>query len=84
MTFSAVGTDYPVPTVKWQVSADGGSTWTPLSDGTQPDGSDVSGAQTDALGISNVQSDETGDEYEVVFSNSAGSATSAAASLSVT
>jgi hypothetical protein len=83
-TFTAVATGLPVPTAQWQVSTDGGSTWTPLSDGTQADGSVVSGAETDALKISHTQSDENGDEYEVVFSNSVGSATSVAASLGIT
>ena len=82
-TFTALGTGTPVPTFQWQVSTDAGTTWTPVSDGTQPDGSVVSGSETNVLRISHVQSDESGDEYEVVFSNSVGSAASSAASLSV-
>ena len=82
-SFAALGTGYPVPTVQWEVSTDDGGTWTPLADGTQADGSVVSGAGTDALSISNVQSDETGNEYEALFSNSVGSAASGAATLSV-
>jgi hypothetical protein len=82
-SFKALGDGYPVPTVQWHVSTDDGGTWTPLSDGAQPDGSVVSGAGTDALSISDVQSDQNGNEYEAVLSNSIGSVASGAASLSV-
>jgi Immunoglobulin I-set domain len=83
-TFTATGTGYPTPTYQWQISTDDGAAWSPLSDGPQPDGSVVSGAGATTLTISHVQADENGDEYEIVFSNSVGSAASGAASLNVT
>jgi len=80
--FTSVATGC-TPTVQWKVSGNTGSTWSNLSNGTQSDGSVVSGATTDELTISNAQTDDNGDEYEAVFTNSAGSSDSNSATLSV-
>lgn len=81
--FTSVAAGTPVPTVEWQVSTDNGSTWTPLTDGVQPDGSVVTGSRTGTLDVTSVQPDENGNEYEAVFSSSAGSATSGPGTLDI-
>jgi hypothetical protein len=82
-TFSSVGSGNPAPQVEWQVSTDGGGTWSRLANGAKPDGSVVSGARTEELTVSSVQSDENGNEYRAVFSNSVGSSSSVAVTLDV-
>jgi hypothetical protein len=72
-TFSASAIGYPTPTVQWQVSTDGGSTFSPIP-----------GATSDTLTIPNVTLSENGDEYEAVFTNGSGTATTTAATLTVT
>jgi hypothetical protein len=62
-----------VPTVQWQISSTGSAPWTSLSNGTQADGSTVSGVTTFTLTIDNWQHDEY---YRAVFTNSKGMATS--------
>jgi ELWxxDGT repeat protein len=69
-TTSAVGN--PVPTVQWQVSADGGATWT-----------NISGATSTTLTLTNVTQSQSGDEYEAVFTNNLGTATSNPATLTL-
>ena len=71
-TFTAVASGDPVPTLKWQVSTDDGATWTDIADAT---GASYTTAATSAA--------DDGKLYRVVATNSAGSATSAAARLSV-
>ena len=83
-TFTSEANGSPVPSVGWEVSTDNGATWTPLSDGVQPDGSVISGAATGNLSIADVQADENGNKYEAVFSNSAGSTNSVPAALNLT
>ena len=70
--FEATASGFPTPTVQWELSTNGGSTWSP-----------VEGATTDQLKIASATTSENGDEYRAVFTNAAGSATSAAAKLSV-
>ena len=82
-TFTSVASGNPAPQVEWQVSKDGGNTWSRLADGAQPDGSVVSHARTEELTISNVQPDENGYEYEALFSNSVASSSSVAVTLDV-
>src|SRR5262249_61225776 len=72
-TFTAAASGNPTPTVQWQVSTDGGLTW-----------SAISGATSTTLTLSNVTADMNGDEYEAIFTNSAGSATTNVATLTVT
>jgi alpha-tubulin suppressor-like RCC1 family protein len=71
-SFQAAASGFPTPTVQWQISTNGGSTW-----------SNVEGATTDQLAIEHAQLSESGNEYRAVFTNTAGSATSAAAVLTV-
>ena len=71
-TFTAAASGNPAPTVKWQQSSDGGSTWAVIS-----------GATSATLTLANVSSSQNGDEYRAVFTNSVGGATSNAATLTV-
>jgi hypothetical protein len=70
-SFTAEASGFPAPTVAWQRSSDGGATWV----GT--------GASGDTLTIPSTTASETGDQFRAVFSNSAGTATSAPATLTV-
>lgn len=71
-TFEATASGEPTPTEQWEVSTDGGSTWTPLTGQTAPTLTlqDVSPAQDDY-------------QYRAKFKNTAGEATSNAAKLTV-
>jgi alpha-tubulin suppressor-like RCC1 family protein len=69
---SAAASGIPAPTVQWQVSTNGGSTFSP-----------VSGATSDSLTISSVTLSENGYEYEAVFTNGSGTATTNPATLTV-
>ncbi len=71
-TFSAAASGIPAPTVQWQLSTDGGITFSP-----------VSGATSDSLTISSVTLSENGYQYEAVFTNGSGTATTNPATLSV-
>jgi alpha-tubulin suppressor-like RCC1 family protein len=71
-TFEAAASGFPAPTVQWEVSSDGGSTWSP-----------VAGATEDQLTIAEAQTSESGDEYRAVFTNAGGKAISEAATLTV-
>jgi len=72
VTFSASASGNPVPTVQWQVSTNGGSYFKNLS-----------GATGTSLTLANMTSSQNGYLYRAVFHNSAGSATTAAATLTV-
>lgn len=69
-TFHAAASGKPAPSVQWQSSTDGGTTWNP-----------VSGATGSTLTVPNVSGSDDGTEYEAVFTNAAGNATSGAATL---
>jgi hypothetical protein len=71
-TFTASATGDPAPTLRWQVSGNGGVDWT-----------DVDGATASPYTFTASTAD-TGKKYRVVFTNAAGSATSTAATLTVT
>jgi hypothetical protein len=71
-TFTAAATGAPAPTVKWQASTNGGSTWT-----------NIAGATSATLTIPNVTFGLNGTLYRATFTNPAGSATTQAATLSV-
>jgi autotransporter-associated beta strand protein len=71
-TFTAAGTGSPTPAVQWEVSLNGGITFSP-----------VGGATSSTLLLTNVPSTSDGNEYEAVFTNAAGSVASAAATLTV-
>jgi hypothetical protein len=70
-TFTAAATGSPTPTVQWQVSTDGGATF-----------SNVSGATSTTLSFATASS-QNGYQYRVVFTNAAGTATTTAATLTV-
>ena len=71
-TFSAGASGTPTPTVQWQVSTNGGSSFT-----------DIPGA-TSATYSFTADASQDGDQYRAVFTNSGGAATSNAATLTVT
>lgn len=70
-SFSAAATGSPAPTVQWQVSSDGGATFT-----------DIPGATSTTLTFTATMS-QNGNFYRAVFTNASGSVTSSAASLTV-
>ena len=70
-TFTAAATGSPTPTVQWQVSTDAGATF-----------SNVSGATFTTLSFTTALS-QNGYQYRGVFTNSAGMATTTAATLTV-
>jgi uncharacterized repeat protein (TIGR03803 family) len=72
VTFTAAADAYPTATIQWQVSTDSGKTF-----------SNISGATSAALTLTNVQASQDGDEYQAVFTNSLGTATTSAATLTV-
>jgi hypothetical protein len=73
--FTANATGSPVISVRWQVSADGGKTWTNVTGNTS--------ALTNTLVILITNLSENGYKYRAVFTNSAGTATTTAATLRV-
>ena len=58
--------------MQWQVSTDGGSTW-----------SNISGATSTTFTLSTTTTSENGYKYRAVFTNSLGFATTTAANLTV-
>ena len=77
-SFFAAASGNSAQSVQWQVSTNGGATFTSLSNGGV-----YSGVTTETLSISNT-SNLNGNLYQAVFSNSAGIAASTAATLSLT
>jgi len=72
-SFTAAASGFPTPSVQWQVSTDGGITFSP-----------VPGATSDTLSIASTTFAENGNEYEAVFSNGTSpDATTNPATLSV-
>ncbi len=67
-TFTALASAEPMPLVQWQVSTDGGKSF-----------SDIAGANDSSLTLSSAAENESLDRYRAVFTNSAGSDTSASA-----
>ncbi len=74
-TFSAAASGSPTPTVQWQVSSNGGSSWA-------ADTSDA-GNISDTLTVASVTLAQSGNEYRAVFTNAAGSQPGSAATLTV-
>jgi hypothetical protein len=70
-TFTAAATSSPAATVQWQVSTDGGTSF-----------SDVSGATSATYSFTTAATDN-GNQYRAVFTNACGSATTTAATLTV-
>ena len=72
VTFSAEASGTPTPTVQWQLSVDGGTTWF-----------DVAGLTSTSFSTGPVSAFENGWELRAVFTNDFGSATTNAATLMV-
>jgi alpha-tubulin suppressor-like RCC1 family protein len=72
VSFEATASGVPAPTVQWQRSTDGGSTW-----------GSILKATSDKFTIAAAKTGESGDEYRAVFSNGDGKATSNPATLIV-
>jgi hypothetical protein len=70
-TFSASASGTPIPSVQWQVSTDSGATFTNIAGAT-----DTTYSTTASLG-------DNGNQYRAVFTNSEGSVTTNAATLTV-
>ena len=70
--FAAAATSYPTPTVRWQVSTNGGTTF-----------STIKGATATSYSFT-ASAGQNHDQYRAVFTNIAGSTTTAAATLKVT
>jgi streptogramin lyase len=80
-TFSATAIGFPTPTVRWEVSTNGGATFSALSNGGV-----YSGVTTGTLGITGATSAMDGYRYEAVFTNGVGAnptVTTTAARLTV-
>ncbi|MFB3915355.1 MAG: chitobiase/beta-hexosaminidase C-terminal domain-containing protein [Terriglobales bacterium] len=71
-TFTAAGDGTPAPTVQWQVSINGGTSW-----------SDIGGATSTTLTLNSPPVSSSGNQYRAVFTNTGGSATSNPATLTV-
>jgi predicted outer membrane repeat protein len=71
VTFTAAANGSPAPTVKWQVSTNGGGTF-----------SDIAGATSTTL-MFTASTAQNGNQYRAVFTNSCGTATTTAATLMV-
>ena len=72
-TFFASASGAPAPSIQWEVSSDSGVIFVPLV-----------GATSSTLSLLNVTTAMNAQEYEAVFTNSAGTATSTVATLRVT
>ena len=75
-TVAASGT--PAPTYQWQVSTDGGSTWSNLSNAAP-----YSGTTTTTLTITGASLGLSGTQYRAIATNTVGAVTSNAAALAV-
>ncbi len=71
-TFEAEASGHPTPTVQWEMSANGGASFAPIS-----------GATHETFTISGAQLSESGRQFRAVFKNAAGTATTEAASFTV-
>lgn len=71
-SFTAAASGFPAPTVQWQRSTDGGASW-----------SNIEGATSATLTIPSPVIAEDGYRFRAVFTNVAGTATTAAAILTV-
>jgi hypothetical protein len=73
LTFSAAASSIPVPSTQWQLSVDGGKTWLNLQ-----------GATSTTYTTPPLSPFESGWQVRAVFANSAGAATTTAATITVT
>src|SRR5207249_4431781 len=78
VTFSTAASGIPAPTYQWQLSTNGGATWTSLTNAAP-----YSGTTTVTLTLTGATAGLSGSQYRAFAANSAGTATSMAASLTV-
>jgi hypothetical protein len=78
ISFTAIATGAPSPTVQWQQSTDGGGSWNNLSNGSA-----FGGVTTNTLTLINVGTNQNGEKYRAVFTNLCGSVTSTVTTLAV-
>jgi hypothetical protein len=78
--FTAVATGFPVPTVQWYVNRNDGNGYVVANGATT---TPVSGGTSTTYSIASTTSTMNGYEYEAIFSNGAGMATTNAAALTV-
>ena len=71
-TFESTASGTPAPTVQWELSTDGGASWT-----------QIEGATANQLIIASANTAESGYQFRANFKNVAGEATSKAATLTV-
>src|ERR1019366_3435858 len=72
VSFTAAASGIPTPTVQWQISTNGGATFT-----------NIGGATSTTLSFV-VSVGQNGNQYQAVFTNTVGTATTTAATLTVT
>ena len=77
-TFTAAATGVPTPSIKWQVSTNGGTSFTPLSDG-----GNYTGTASNTLTITLPTVAQSGSLYRAEFSSTCATADSAPALLTV-
>jgi len=69
-TFTSTASGTPTPTLQWEVSTNGGNSWSPIE-----------GATTSPLTIASTKTSESGSQIRAVFKNTLGTATSKVATL---
>jgi hypothetical protein len=85
VTLTAAATGSPTPTVQWNVSTNGGSTWVALTNGsalTNLDVNNVTGATTTTLTFT-AEEGVSGDQFQAVFTNVAGTANTVSDTVTV-
>ena len=78
VTFTAAAAGTPAPALRWQRSIDGGTTWLDLIDGAG-----VTGVSTGTLQVSGTTTNQSGQQFRLTATNSAGYAVSKTATLTV-
>jgi alpha-tubulin suppressor-like RCC1 family protein len=78
-TFTVTASGNPTPTFQWQISTNGGASWSNLANG-----SGYSGVTTATLSIASVTASLSGNRYRALATNTGGTATSSGAILTVT
>ncbi len=76
--FSTAATGSPAPTYRWQVSTNGGATWSDVSSSAT-----YAGVTSATLSVMAIGGAHSGEQYRAVASNSVGSVASSAAVLTV-
>ena len=77
-SFTATASGHPTPTLHWQRSADGGTSFVDLAEGPN-----YRGVDTSTLSITAVTGSLSGQQFRLVATSPAGIATSAAATLTI-